>query len=133
MNKIVTFVFLALCLLALTACDRTESRVTAVAETFLNAYYTADYARAAESCTPAFAAQVAKGALAQSAVPDEVAEKMKEAVRATSFNIVSVEVDKEAATASVHYELSVPGLERPVPKALHLQLEGRTALVDRIE
>ena len=133
MNKIVTCLLTALCLLALTACDRTPKRVTEAAEAFLTAYYTADYAKAAESCTPALAAQVAKGAHAQAAVPDEVAEKMKEAVSQTSFNIVSVAVDKEAGKADVHYELTVPGLEKPVPKTLSLQLEGRTALVDRIE
>ena len=115
------------------ACQRTESRVREVAETFLNAYYTADYDRAAQCCTPALAALVSKGAQARSPVPDEVAEKMKEAVRQTSFNIVFVEVDPEGTTARVGYELTVPGLDKPVPKTLHLQLEGGTAHVHRIE
>ena len=122
-----------LCLLALAACQRAETRVNAVAETFLNAYYTADYQEAAQWCTPAFAQQVEKGAEAQSRVPQEIAQKMKEAVSQTSFKIVSVEVDKEAGKALVCYELQVPGLEKPVPKRLRLQLEGRTAQVDGIE
>ncbi len=133
MNKIVTCLLTALCLLALTACNRTPKRVTEAAEAFLTAYYTADYATAAESCTPALAAQVAKGAQAQAAVPEEVAEKMKEAVSQASFKIVSVAVDKEAGRAVVHYDLDVPMVERPVPKQLLLQLEGRAAAVDGIE
>lgn len=132
MKKIVILALVALCLLPLTACDRTEERVEAVSETFLNAYYTAEYDKAAACCTPALAAQVAKGARAQALVP-ELAEKMKEAVRSTSFKIVSIAVDKDAARATVRYDLLVPGLDKPVPKALQLQLEGRTALVDRIE
>ena len=122
-----------LALLFLTACERTEDRVEALSETFLNAYYTADYQRAAEVCTPAFAAQVSKGAEMQERIPAEVMQKMKEAVSQTSFNIVSVDVDKEAGKALVCYELQVPGLEKPVPKRLRLQLEGRTAQVDGIE
>ena len=132
MKKIVILALVALCLLPLAACDRTEERVEAVSETFLNAYYTAEYEKAAAYCTPSLAAQVAKGARAQELVP-ELAEKMKEAVRATSFTIVSIAVDKDAARATVRYDLLVPGLDKPVPKALQLQLEGRTALVDRIE
>jgi hypothetical protein len=42
-------------------------------------------------------------------------------------------VDKEAGRAVVHYELDVPMVERPVPKQLLLQLEGRAAAVDGIE
>ena len=133
MKKIVIRALVALCLLPLAACDWTEKRVETVSETFLNAYYTAAYDQAAACCTPALAAQVAKGARAQELVPGEVAEKMKEAVSATSFKIVSIAVDKDAARATVRYELMVPGLQKPVPKALQLQLEGRTALVDRIE
>ena len=121
------------CLLAPTACDQTRERVETLSETFLNAYYTADYQRASEVCTPAFAAQVSKGAEMQDNIPAEVLQKMKEAVSRTSFNIVSVDVDKEAGKALVCYELQVPGLEKPVPKRLRLQLEGRTAQVDGIE
>ena len=121
------------CLITLAACQRTENRVTAVAETFLNAYYTADYQRASEVCTPTFAAQVSKDAEMGNRIPAELAQKIKEAVSRTSFNIVSVAVDKEAGKALVRYELLVPGLEKPVPKKLRLQLEGRTAQVDGIE
>ena len=120
-------------LFALAACQRTENRVAAVAETFLNAYYTADYRQASEVCTPAFAAQVSKGAGMEDRISAEVLQKIKEAVSRTSFNIVSIEVDKEAGKALVRYELLVPGLEKPVPKKLRLQLEGRTAQVDGIE
>lgn len=133
MRTLLLRVLLALSLLLPLACQRTESRVKEVAETFLNAYYTADYDRAAQCCTPALAALVSKGAQARSPVPAEVAEKMKEAVRQTSFNIVFVEVDPDVAAARVRYDLTVPGLDKPVPKTLHLQLEGRTARVDRIE
>ena len=133
MERIVVRALLALSLLLPLACQRAESRVQEVAETFLNAYYTADYDRAAQCCTPALAAQVSKGAQAQSLVPAEVAEKMKEAVSQTSFNIVFVEVDPDGTAARVRYDLTVPGLDKPVPKTLHLQLEGRTARVDRIE
>ena len=58
---------------------------------------------------------------------------MKEALSQTSFRIVSVEVDEDAASARVRYDLFVPDLEYPVQMALTLQLEGRTAQVDRIE
>ena len=122
-----------LCLLALAACQSPESRVRTVAETFLNAYYTADYAAAADCCTPAFAELVARGADETDAVPEETAQKIKEALSGTSFEIISVELDEDAASALVRYELGVPGLESPVPKSLKLQLEGRTALVDGIE
>jgi len=133
MNKTLIRMSGLLCLLSLFACSRADDRAAAVAESFLNAYYTAEYDRAAGYCTPALAAQVSKGARAQETVPVEVAQKMKEAVSATSFKIVSVSVDKEAASALVRYDLSVPGIEKPVPKTLRLKLEGRTALVDRIE
>lgn len=123
----------ALCLLALCACQRTEKRVTSVAETFLNGYYTADYAAAAALCTPEFAAQLSRAADAQADLPAATAQKMKEALSGTSFTIVSVELDEESASARVRYDLSVPGLEKPVPKILKLQIEGRTALVDGIE
>lgn len=122
----------------LTACQRTEKRVETVAETFLNAYYTADYAAAAALCTPRLAEMLDKAAEAggdegASALIQERAQKMKEALSQTSFQIVSVEVDEDAASARVHYNLSVPGLEQPVPMSLKLQLEGRTARVDGIE
>lgn len=133
MKKILFRALLALCFFALPACQSTDKRVRGTAQQFLKAYYSADYAAAATLCTPAFAGRVSKGAEAQARVPEEIAQKMKEAVSQTSFNIVSVEVDKEAARAVVHYELAVPMLERPVPKQLLLQLEGRTAAVDGIE
>ena len=133
MKQIVTWTILALCLLALTACNRSEKRVRGTAERFLDAYYSADYATAATLCTPAFASRVSRGAEAQDLVPAEIAQKMKEAVSQTSFNLVSVEVDEDAARAVVHYELVVPMLEKPVPKQLLLQLEGRAAAVDGIE
>lgn len=133
MKKILSWTMAACCVLALTACQSQEKRIRQTAEQFLKAYYTADYTTAAAYCTPAFAGRVSKGAEAQARVPEEIAQKMKEAVSQTSFNIVSVEVDKEAARAVVHYELAVPMLERPVPKRLLLQLEGRAAAVDGIE
>ena len=119
--------------LAAGACSRTESRVQAVAETFLHAYYTGDYAAAAASCTPAYGTLLTRSAEGGDAVSEETRAKIKEALSKTSFTIVSVEVDEAAASALVRYELTVPGLERPVPKSLKLQLEGRTALVDGIQ
>ena len=122
-----------LCLMAFCACHRTEKRVENVAETFLNVYYTADYDAAAAYCTPALAGQLAQAARAQADLPAETAQKMKEALSQTSFTIVSVELDEATASARVRYDLTVPGLEKPVPKTLRLQLEGRTAAVDGIE
>ena len=119
-------------LLAAGACQRAETRVQSVAETFLSAYYTGDYAAAATACTPAFAKAVRYSA-PDAALPEETVQKIKEALSRTSFEIVSVTVDKDAASAVVRYDLSVPGLGKPVPKALSLQLEGRTALVDGIQ
>ena len=133
MKKIISWLLPMLCLLAMTACQSSEKRVRGTAEQFLKAYYSADYAVAASYCTPAFAPRVSRGAEAQDRVPEEIAQKMKEAVSQTSFNIVSVEVDKESGQAVVHYELAVPMLEQPVPKQLRLHLEGRTAAVDGIE
>lgn len=133
MKRIAIPVLFALCLLLPAACQRTEKRVRTVAETFLNAYYTGDYQAASACCTPDFGARVAKGARLQAELPADVIEKMKEAVSKTSFNIVSVEMDPEGASARVRYALQVPGLEKPVSKSLHLQLEGKTACVDRIE
>jgi hypothetical protein len=133
MKKIVSWLLPVLCLLAMTACQSSEKRVRGTAEQFLKAYYSADYATAASYCTPAFAPRVSRGAEAQNRVPDEIAQKMKEAVSQTSFKIVSVTVDKEAGRAVVHYDLDVPMVERPVPKQLLLQLEGRAAAVDGIE
>ena len=121
------------CLLAFGACHRTENRVEKTAETFLNVYYGGDYASAAALCTPRLAALVERGGETLDQVPEETAEKMKEALSKTSFQIVSVTVDKDAASARVDYELTVPGLERPVPKSLRLEIEGRTARVDGIE
>lgn len=124
----------ALILVLLAAsCNSSEKRVNAAAESFLKAYYSADYEAAAGFCTPEFSRIVNMGAKAQQAVPEETAQKMKEAVAATSFRIVSSQVDKEAASALVRCEVIVPALEKPVPKLLKLKLEGRTALVDGIE
>jgi hypothetical protein len=119
-------------LLALSACSSTESRVEAVAESFLNVYYAGDYAAAADYCTPDFAEHVVSAG-SEAELPADLQLKIKEAVSQTSFDIVSVELDEDAASALVRYELHVPDLEKPVPKALRLQLEGRTALVDGIE
>ena len=121
-----------LALLALCACESTENRVEAVAETFLNGYYTCDFAAAAACCTPAFAERVLYAG-SDVELPADLQQKIKEAVSQTSFDIVSVELDDDAASARVRYELHVPELEKPVPKTLRLQLEGRTALVDGIE
>jgi hypothetical protein len=64
----------------MTACQSSEKRVRGTAEQFLKAYYSADYAAAAAHCTPAFAPRVSRGAEVQNRVPDEIAQKMKEAV-----------------------------------------------------
>ena len=126
------FVFL-LAVLALGACQSPEKRVQNVAETFLNVYYTPDYAAAAAYCTPELGARLVQLGEELEGVPPQTAQKIKEALARTSFEIVSVELDEDAASALVRYELSAPDLERPVPKALTLQLEGRTALVDGIQ
>ena len=120
-------------LFAFCACERPEARVRSVAETFLNVYYTGDYARAADFCTPQLARTLERAGETQGELPDELEQKMKEAVSKTSFNIVSVEVDEKAGSAVVHYDVSVPGIEKPVPKKLLLKLEGRTALVNHVE
>lgn len=133
MKKIVSWVMVALCLLALSACQSQEKRIRHTAEQFLKAYYTADYTTAATYCTPALAGRLNRGAEMGSHVPEEIAQKMKEAVMQTSFKIVSVDVDKENACAVVHYELTAPILDGPVVKQMLLQLEGRTAAVDGIE
>ena len=122
----------ALCLLAAAACGRVEKRVQYVSETFLHADYTGDYDAAAAFCTPAFAERV-RYVASDAVLPEETLQKIKEALSRTSFQIVSVEVDDDAAFARVRYELSVPDLDKPVPKTLKLQLEGRTAAVDGIE
>ena len=121
-------------MLSLTACESPESRVRNVAETFLHAYYAGDYGAAADFCTPACAERVRyAGPDILVDLPDEAQAKIKEALSRTSFEIVSVEVDEDAASALVHYALSVPDVEKPVPMTLKLQLEGRTALVDGIQ
>ena len=131
MKRILTLLF---AVLALSACQSPETRVQNVAETFLNVYYAGDYGAAADFCTPAFAERLlafAPDVLVET--PDEAQAKIKEALSRTSFEIVSVEVDEDAASALVHYTLSVPDVEKPVPMTLKLQLEGRTALVDGIQ
>ena len=125
-------IIILVALLALPACESTESRVEAVAETFLNGYYACDFAAAAACCTPTFAERVLYAG-SDVELPADLQQKIKEAVSQTSFEIVSVELDEDAAFARVRYELHVPELEKPVPKTLRLQLEGRTALVDGIE
>ena len=130
MKRLVTVLLAAL---VLGACQSPETRVQNVAETFLNAYYTADYEAAAACCTPELAERINRMAGELEGVPAQTAQRIKEALAGTSFKIVSVELDEDAASAVVHYELSVPDIERPVPKALTLQLEGRTALVDGIQ
>ena len=127
------FFVLLLAVLALGACQSTEKRVQNVAETFLNVYYTPDYAAAAAYCTPELGARLVQLGEELEGVPPQTAQKITEALARTSFEIVSVELDEDAASALVRYELSAPDLERPVPKALTLQLEGRTALVDGIQ
>ena len=62
MKKIASRLLLTICLVALSACHPLEKRVGNTAEDFLKAYYSADYAKAASFCTPAFAGQVGKGA-----------------------------------------------------------------------
>ncbi|MBR0223165.1 MAG: DUF4878 domain-containing protein [Bacteroidales bacterium] len=134
MKKIVLRALLLLsCLPGLSACTSSEKRAHDVARQFLDAYYTGEYGQAAALCTPAYAAKLSKIADVQGIVPEAIAQKMKEAVSGTSFKIVSVDVDEEATSAVVHYELTVPGIEGPVSKQLHLQLEGRTAAVNGIE
>ena len=122
-----------LCFGVLAACQRPEKQAESVAESFLKDYYAADYAAAATQCTPRFAALVEQGAEDQEALPADLSQKIKEAVEQTSFTIVSIELDDDAASARVSYDVYVPGLEQPVRKALRLQLEGGTALVDGIE
>lgn len=133
MKRILILTVALCCLLGLTACQSPEKRTQATAEQFLTAFYAGEYGAAADFCTPACAARLSKVSAVQNAVPDEIAQKMKEAVSGTSFKIVSVEVDEEAGTAVVHYALTVPGIEGAVSKQLRLQLEGRTAAVDGIE
>ena len=122
-----------LCFGVLAACQRPEKQAESVAESFLKDYYAADYAAAATQCTPRFAALVEQGADDQETLPADLAQKIKEAVDQTSFKIISIELDEDAASARVTYDVYVPGLEKPVRKALRLQLEGGTALVDGIE
>lgn len=122
---------LALCLF-MVSCQRAENRAEAVAENFLKAYYSADYARAARLCTPELARIVAKGEMPQE-LPEETAQKIKEALSGTSFKIVSVDAEHESPVVTVWYELSAPGLAGPLRKKLVLQFEGRSAAVDRIE
>ena len=122
-----------LCFGVLAACQRPEKQVESVAEAFLKDYYAADYAAAAAQCTPRFAALVEQGAEDQESLPADLAQKIKEAARQTSFKIVSIELDEDAAFARVSYDVYVPDLEKPVRKVLRLQLEGGTALVDGIE
>ncbi len=133
MKRILILTVALCCLLGLTACQSPEKRVQATAEQFLTAFYAGEYGAAADFCTPAYAARLSKVSAVQNAVPDEIAQKMKEAVSGTSFKIVSVEVDEEAGTAVVHYALTVPGIEGAVSKQLRLQLEGCAAAVDGIE
>lgn len=133
MKRILILTAALFCLLGLAACQSSGKRVQATAEQFLNAFYAGEYGEAAVFCTPAYAARLSKVSAFQRAVPEEIAQKMKEAVNGTSFKIVSVEVDEEAGTAVVHYALTVPGVEGAVTKQLRLQLEGRTAAVDGIE
>ena len=130
MKKTASWLILGFCLLALASCHSAERRAGDVAEQFLKAYYSADYAKFA---TPAFSGHLSKGAALQDRLPDEIAQKMKEAVAQTSFKIISVKADKEAGTAVVYYELSAPTLDGPMPKQLLLKLEGRSAAVDGIE
>lgn len=133
MKRILILTVALCCLLGLTACQSPEKRAQVTAEQFLTAFYAGEYGAAADFCTPAYAARLSKVSAVQNAVPDEIAQKMKEAVSETSFKIVSVEVDEEAGTAVVHYALTVPGIEGAVSKQLRLQLEGRAAAVDGIE
>ena len=130
MKRLVTVL---LAVLALSACQSPETRVQNVAETFLNAYYTPDYAAAAACCTPELGERLVQLGEELEGVPPRTAQKIKEALARTSFEIVSVELDEDAASALVRYELSVPDLDKPVPKTLTLKLEGRTALVDGIQ
>ncbi len=127
-----SFCSLALLLLAI-ACVRPEVHVRDVAQTFLNVYYAGDYGAAADFCTPALAEQMLKAGPEALELPDETRQQIIEALSKTSFEIVSVEVDEDAGSALVLYSLSGPGLEKPVPKTLSLQLEGRTARVDGIQ
>ena len=133
MKKYLSFALCVVTLLAMAACQHPEKQVETAAESFLKAYYAADYTAAASLCTPRFAALVAQGAEDQESLPADLAKKIKEAVEQTSFNIVSIELDEDAASARVSYDVYVPGFEKPVRKALRLQLEGGTALVDGIE
>ena len=133
MKNVVPVLVAILGLFSAAGCHRTEKNVRTTAESFLEAFYAADYGRAAAYCTPSFATVVEKGSASGAGLPDEVAEKIKEAVAQTSFTIVSLEVDEEAGTAVVRYELSAPGLCGPVSKRLELQLEGRAAAVNGIE
>jgi len=130
MKRLLAFLLAAL---ALSACQSPENRVKSVAETFLHAYYTADYEAAAACCTPEFGERMMRVAEDLESVPEQTAQKIKEALVRTSFEIVSVELDEDAASAFVRYDLSVPDVEKPVPMTLKLQLEGRTALVDGIQ
>ena len=132
MKRIVIMTAAALCLFVPGACNRTASRVEAVAESFLKAYYADDKAAMSSLCTPAFAAWMQENQ-SQVVLPEKTERIIKEALSRTSFKIVSVEVDEKGASARVCYEIKVPYLDKPVPKALKLQLEGRTALVDGIE
>ncbi len=127
------FLTILLAILALSACQSTESRVQDVAETFLNAYYSGDYEAAAASCTPEYGERLTRYSSALDGISPQMKAKMQENLSQTSFQIDSIKVDESAASAFVHYHITTPSLDKPVPKGLKLQLEGRTALVDGIQ
>ena len=85
---------LAISLAFISSCtlQRRENSVTETAQMFLEAFYSMDYEAAAACSTEEFASKLEAGA-DYSSLPAPIALKVKEAAAATSFEIISIDVD----------------------------------------
>lgn len=131
-TRIIAVLLLSLALFTSCGTVRREKTVSKVANEFLTAYYGMDYEAAKALSTPELAVVTALGT-DMSTLPEEIVERVKKAAGATSFQIVSIDVESSETVAEVLFDLYSPELEKPLRKKLLLKTEGRLALVSAVE
>jgi len=117
----------------LCACTNNEKIARTTAEAFLESYYSLDYQTAETFCTPECAHLIEISITGMEELPEYIREKIEEASRETSYEIVNVDAETIEGEAVVKYRLHSFGLDKPFDKELRLKVEGDSAFVYAIK